>query len=98
MATICSPTRDANLPEAAWRILRNHFELTGHRCDADARDLAGKLLRVALAILHAPAYQNEHRSALSADWAHLPVPKDKALLERLTEAGERTAHLLKHRP
>ena len=85
--------RDANLPEATWRILRNHFELTGHRCDADARDLAGKLLRVALAILHAPAYQSDHRSALSADWAHLPVPKDRALLERLTEAGERIAHL-----
>jgi hypothetical protein len=49
---------------------------------------------VALAILHAPAYQSDHRSALSADWAHLPIPKDAALLERLGEFGERVAHLL----
>lgn len=86
--------RDANLPEAAWRVLRDHFDLTGHRRDDDARKLAGNLLRAALAILHAPAYQSDHRSALSADWAHLPVPKDAGLLERLAEAGELVARLL----
>jgi hypothetical protein len=31
---------------------------------------------------------------LSADWAHLPVPKDGALLGRLTETGELLARLL----
>jgi len=86
--------RDANLPEPAWRILRDHFGLAGHRRDDDARKLSGTLLRAALAILHAPAYQSDHRSALSADWAHLPVPKDSALLERLAESGELVARLL----
>ncbi len=86
--------RDANLPEPAWRVLRDHFGLTGHRRDDDARIFAGKLLRATLAILHAPAYQSDHRSALSADWAHLPVPKDAALLERLAESGEVVARLL----
>lgn len=86
--------RDANLPERAWRVLRDHFGLAGHRRDDDARQLAGTLLRGALAILHAPAYQSDHRSALSADWAHLPVPKDSTLLERLAESGELVAYLL----
>jgi hypothetical protein len=86
--------RDANLPEPAWRILREHFGLSGERRDGDAHDLAGRLLRVALAVLHAPAYQADHRSALSADWAHLPVPKDAALFGRLAEAGDLLARLL----
>lgn len=86
--------RDANLPEPTWRILRNDFGLTGDRRDDDARALAGRLLRVVLAVLHAPAYQSDHRSALSADWAHLPVPKDSALLDRLAEVGEGVARLL----
>jgi hypothetical protein len=86
--------RDANLPEAAWRVLRERFGLTGERRDAAARNLAGRLLRAALALLHAPAYQTDHKSALSADWAHLPVPRDAALFERIAAAGDQLAHLL----
>ena len=88
------PDRDANLAESAWRVLRDSFGLTGERRDADARHLTGQLLRAALAVLHAPAYQADHRSALSADWAHLPVPKDASLLERLADAGDQVARLL----
>lgn len=86
--------RDANLPEATWRVLRGHFGLKGERRDDDARDLVGKLFRAALAVLHAPSYQAEHKSALSADWAHLPIPKDIALFERLVSAGEKITRLL----
>jgi hypothetical protein len=86
--------RDANLPEPAWRLLREHFGLSGERRDGDARALAGRLLRAALAVLHAPAYQADHRSALSADWAHLPVPKDTVLFDRLAAGGELVAQLL----
>ncbi len=86
--------RDANLPEATWRVLRDHFGLKGERRDDPARALAGKLLRVAFAILYAPGYQAEHQSALSADWAHLPIPKDARLFERLAAAGEQVTRLL----
>jgi Type ISP C-terminal specificity domain len=68
--------------------------MSGARRDGDARGLAGRLLQVALAVLHAPAYQADHRSALSADWAHLPAPKDIALFHRLAEVGELVARLL----
>jgi hypothetical protein len=86
--------RDANLPEAMWRVLREHFGLKGERRDGAARALTGKLFRVAFAVLHAPSYQTEHKSALSADWAHLPIPKDVKLFDRLVSAGEQVTRLL----
>ena len=86
--------RYANLPERAWRVLREHFDLCGERRDDDARCLVGHLVRVALAILHASAYQSDHRSALSADWAHLPIPKDRELFDSLVQAGDKVACLL----
>src|SRR6266851_5122840 len=86
--------REANLDEAAWRKLRDHFGFEGERRDADARNLVGKLFRLALAVLHAPAYQAEHASALSADWAHLPIAKSKEAFDRLVDAGERVVRLL----
>lgn len=86
--------RDANIAEAAWRVLRDHFGLAGDRSDSTARAFVGKLIRIAFATLHAPSYQSEHKSALSSDWAHLPIPKDPAVLENLTSAGELVTSLL----
>jgi len=86
--------RDANIPEATWRVFRGHFGLKGERRDDTARALVGKLFRVAFAVLHAPSFQAEHKSALSADWAHLPIPKDAKLFDRLMTAGEQVTRLL----
>lgn len=86
--------RDANIPEATWRALRDHFHMEGERRDEAARAFVGRLFRVAFAILHAPSYQAEHKSALAADWAHLPIPKDAALFDRLVTAGEQVTRLL----
>jgi hypothetical protein len=44
--------------------------------------------------MHAPTYQAEHKSALASDWAHIPIPKDAGLLERLVAAGEKVRRLL----
>jgi hypothetical protein len=55
--------RDANIPEPTWRALRDHFGLEGERRDETARGLVGRLFRVAFAVLHAPNYQAEHKSA-----------------------------------
>jgi hypothetical protein len=85
---------DANLAEASWRVMRDHFGLAGDRRDAVARAFVGRLFRVAFAIFHAPSYQAEHKSALAGDWAHLPIPKDVDLLERLAIAGEKVTRLL----
>ena len=86
--------RDANLSEGAWRVFRGHFGRSGERRHDDARGLVGDLLRVTLAVLHAPAYQADHRSALSADWAHVPVPKDRTVFASLVRFGDAIARLL----
>ena len=86
--------RDANISEATWRILRDHFGLSGDRRDSQARAFVGRLFRVVFAILFAPNYQAEHKSALSADWAHIPIPKNASLLDRLEDAGEQVTRLL----
>jgi hypothetical protein len=86
--------RDANISERTWRILRAHFVMAGERRGGEARALVGKLFRLGFAVLHAPAYQAEHKSALSADWAHLPIPKDRDLFARLIIAGEQVTRLL----
>ena len=88
------PDRDANIPEATWRVLRTHFAIDAERRDDGARAFVGRLFRVAFAIFHAPSYQAEHKSALSADWAHLPIPKDVDLFDRLVAAGEQVTSLL----
>jgi hypothetical protein len=74
--------------------LRNNFDIHGDRRDAAAKSFVGRLFRVAFAIFHAPSYQAEHKSALAGDWAHLPIPKDVELLERLVAAGEKVTRLL----
>ncbi len=86
--------RDANISEPIWRVLREHFGLTGLRRDVDARSFVGRLFRVGFAVLYAPAYQREHKSALSADWAHLPIPKDRDIFDRLVDRGEVVTRLL----
>jgi hypothetical protein len=74
--------------------LSKHFGLSGLRRDTDARLFVGQLFRVGFAVLNAPAYQSEHKSALSADWAHIPIPKDHALFAQLVEKGEQVTRLL----
>ncbi len=86
--------REANIDELAWRTLRKHFELSGERSDSAARSLVGHLFRCVFAILHAPAYQAEHASALAADWAHLPIPKNKDVFDRLIDVGQTVIGLL----
>ena len=86
--------RDANISEPTWRALRDHFGLAGKRRDSDARAFVGQLFRVALAILHAPACQADHKSALSADWAHVPIPRERKIFAKLVEMGNQVAQLL----
>src|ERR1700731_1281809 len=74
------------------------LERTFRSCRSTARRRRPRLCRQTLplgfAVLYAPAYQSEHKSALSADWAHLPVPKDRDLFNRLVEKGEQVTRLL----
>lgn len=100
-----SAERYANLSDGVWKVAGQHFGLTAFDPNSDrrltvsrdsfaAREFVGNLFRIGFAVLHAPAYQTEHRSALSADWAHLPIPKDRQLFDRLVFKGEQVTRLL----
>jgi hypothetical protein len=88
------PGKVANLNEPVWRSLSAAWSLGGNLQGADAVDLAKGLARVCLAICHSPAYELEHKDSLAQDWAHIPIPREKVLFNRLRKAGEQISVLL----
>jgi len=44
--------------------------------------------------MHSPQYEADHADALAQDWAHLPIPKDKALFAELVAVGKKFGTLL----
>ena len=56
--------------------------------------MVGKLFRLALAVMHSPQYEQDHADGLARDWAHLPVPRDRAIATDVVDAGEQLALLL----
>jgi hypothetical protein len=86
--------RTANLNRSLWASLKGHWKLNGDLGGGDARDLAMGLARVCLAICHSPAYEIEHKDSLAQDWAHIPIPRQKELFDRLRAAGDQIAVLL----
>jgi hypothetical protein len=86
--------RAANLNPEAWKVLRGAWGLRGELPDAPARQFVGELFRCTLAVLHSPQYEGEHGDALAQDWAHVPIPKDKALFGDLVKLGHVIATLL----
>jgi hypothetical protein len=84
----------ANLDENVWNTLKKSLKLKDGLEGQPACDLVRRLLKVCLAICHAPDYQEEHRESLAQDWAHVPIPKDAKLLKEIDEAGRIVATLL----
>ena len=77
-----------NLSTAA----RAHLQSLGLQADAPAS--AAVLFHHALATLHSPAYRAANAGALRQDWPRLPLPANRALLERSAALGQRVAALL----
>jgi len=88
------PVREANLSEAVWNAVRQMWGLEGGLGGKDARTLVHSLFRTCLAICHSPQYETDHKDSLAADWAHIPLPADRALFDELSAAGEDVAVLL----
>jgi len=87
-------TGGANLAPKTWEMLRRTLDLRGDLEGPAARQLVGRLFRLALAILHAPQYEQDHQDGLAQDWAHIPIPKDGAMLQRAVDLGARVGALL----
>ncbi len=86
--------RVANLRPETWQALRSAWELTGERNGPSAKRLVSELFRLALAIVNAPSFEEEHRDALAQEWAHLPIPKSRDALARIVQLGDKVATLL----
>jgi hypothetical protein len=89
-----APQRQSNLAPNVWACLKKAFDLEGDLFGKDARSLARGIARTSLALCHAPQYQSEHKESLAQDWAHVPIPKSRALFDELLAAGEMLAALL----
>ncbi|HMI89026.1 MAG TPA: type ISP restriction/modification enzyme [Polyangiaceae bacterium] len=84
----------ANLAPPAWRALKRVWKLQGELRDDDAKKLVSRLFRLALAIVHSPAYQEESGERLGQDWAQLPVPRKQSAAAQATALGDQLASLL----
>jgi hypothetical protein len=89
-----APHRQSNLAPSVWACLKQAFALKGDLSGKDARAIARNVVRVSLALCHAPQYQSEHKESLAQDWAHVPIPKSRELFDELVAAGEMLAALL----
>ncbi|MCW5979747.1 MAG: hypothetical protein KIT09_16830 [Bryobacteraceae bacterium] len=89
-----SSQREANLAPCAWTVLKSVWNLKGGLPGRDARALSRALSRLCLVVCHAPSYQAEHKESLAQDWAHVPVPKSRQLLDEIAAAGDFLATLL----
>ncbi len=89
-----TPTRHANLAEPVWAALKAHWSLKGDLTGEPAAKLVLQLFHLALAVGHAPAYHADHQEALAQDWLHLPIPRERKILERAAGLGAAVATLI----
>ena len=86
--------RLANLSPEIWAVLRSAWRLSGGLESPEAHSCAQRLIYICLAIMNSPAYCSEHASALGADWARVPLPRDPGIAGELDSAGGTIAALL----
>ncbi|WP_063825596.1 type ISP restriction/modification enzyme [Mesorhizobium amorphae] len=86
--------RLANISPEIWAALREAWDKAGGLEAADAHLCANELIHICLAIMNSPAYRMEHASALGADWARVPIPRNPALARQVGELGRLVAALM----
>jgi len=84
----------ANLADQIWTIASEAFGFIEELDGDEAKRFARQLIRTSLALGHSPAYQEEHSESLAQDWAHIPIPRERALFDELTRTGALIAKLL----
>ena len=86
--------RIANLAPGVWSALSRLHGLSGDRTSSGAKSLVHDLFHCALALLHSPQFERDHRDALLHDWARIPIPRDRARFLELARLGAQVATLL----
>lgn len=88
------PVPRANISDAVWATVHEEWGISGDLDSVEARTFARQLFRVCLALSHSPQYQLDHRESLAQDWARVPIPRDRGVLQQLVEIGDLIATLL----
>lgn len=87
-------SRLANLSPETWSEIRVNWHMQGGLESPHAHLCARRLIHICLSTMNSPAYQAEHSSALGADWARVPIPRDSTLAEKLDQVGSLVAALM----
>lgn len=86
--------REANLTQRFWGSISAKWGYCGTLADELAMSLAEKLICFSLAVLYSRNYRAENRSALKADFARLPIPRDREVFETVVTLGQTIRTLL----
>jgi hypothetical protein len=84
----------ANLTSEVWATIAKRWGSPIELDTQEARDVARRLARVCLAICHSPTYQEDHAEALAQDFARVPIATERALFDRIADAGDTVSKLL----
>jgi hypothetical protein len=91
---VSNGTPEANLSEAVWKALRDAWSLKGTIGDDDALALVRSLFSLTLALGHSPQFEADHKDSLAQDWIHLPIPRDRTVLDEAARLGDTVGMLL----
>jgi hypothetical protein len=84
----------ANLAKPVWEKLKAAWKLRGELHGSEAVAVVGKLLNLALCVLHAPSFETDNEVALREGFANLPIPRKRVLFEEAADLGASVASLL----
>jgi hypothetical protein len=84
----------ANIALPSWQAFQGAWKLKGDLRGDDAHRLSHALLRVCLCISHAPQYEADNKESLAYDWARIPLPRTRKLLNEIAVLGEQVHVLL----
>jgi len=84
----------ANLLPELWARVAAAWGLSADLAGADAIRFARNMIRLSLAILHSPQFEQDHQEALAQGWASLPIPRSPEVFENVAAVGQTVALLL----
>ena len=89
-----SSPRTANLAHKAWIAIRNAWGIDGELTGPGAPETWSGSCSAWRWRSCIPGSEQDHADGLAQDWAHLPVPRDRAIATDVVDAGEQLALLL----
>lgn len=74
--------RLANIEPRVWSVIRNAWDSSGELHDSGAHEWAQNLIYISLALMHAPAYGEDHASALVGACSATGIQENNILIRK----------------